>query len=69
MITQKLPAPCLSQVFGRFEPQCRCDWCLKRRHVEWARDHSRYAEPEDVTVPYDPNLTVVLRAQLKECGA
>lgn len=68
MITQKLPAPCLSQAFGRFAPSCRCSWCVKRVHVEWARDHSRYAAPDDVTVPYDPNLTVVLRAQLQERG-
>jgi hypothetical protein len=66
MITQKLPVPCMSQILGKYTTSCACSWCLQRRHVEWARDHSRYAEPEDVTIPYDPNLTVVLRAQLKE---
>jgi hypothetical protein len=65
MITQKLPPPCLSQVFGRFEASCRCDWCGKRVHVEWARDHSRYAEPEDVTIPYEPNLTVTLMVECR----
>jgi hypothetical protein len=63
MITQKLPVPCMSQILGKYTTSCCCSWCCQRRHVEWSRDHSRYAEPEDVTIPYDPNLTVTLMVE------
>lgn len=56
MITKKLPPPCLSQVFGKYVASCLCDWCGRRFQAE-------LAEPDVVTIPYDPNLTVVLRVE------
>lgn len=57
MITQKLPPPCLSQVFGKFVRSCTCRWCQARLTAEYL------AAPDVVTQPYDPDLTVVLRVE------
>lgn len=56
MITQKLPVPCISQVFGKYTSNCSCSWCYQRFLVQ-------LAEPDEVTTPYNPDLTVVLKVE------